>query len=91
LKRLSFSDTIDCGFLCLPACLQIKQFTQFPVVASSYSNRITQAVEDLSCKLWIPCGAADEAAGIASDGAAAPAAASQVVPSAIALETLFED
>lgn len=70
--------------------MQIKQFTQFPVVASSYSNRITQSVEDLSCKLWIPCGSADEAAGVA--GAAQPAmAAAGVVPSAMALETLFED
>ncbi len=71
--------------------MQIKQFTQFPVVASSYSNRITQAVEDLSCKLWIPCGSADEAAPGAGDVAAAPAAASQLIPSAMALETLFED
>lgn len=75
--------------LCL---LQIKQFTQFPVVASSYSNRITQAVEDLSCKLWIPCGAADEAGGGAVAGAAAVAATdAAVVPSSMALETLFED
>lgn len=77
---------------CLFARLQIKQFTQFPVVASSYSNRITMAVEDLSCKLWILCGSADETAGVAGDGAAAPAAAAnQVVPSAMALDTLFED
>lgn len=81
------------GYCCCCGCLQIKQFTQFPVVVSSYSNRITQAVEDLSCKLWIPCGAADEAAGADTGGvrAAAAAAASQLVPSAMALETLYED
>lgn len=63
------------------------------MVASSYSNHITQSVEDLSCKLWIPCGAADEAAGVigAAHPAAAAAAAGQVVPTAMALETLFED
>jgi hypothetical protein len=73
--------------------LQIKQFTQVPVVASSYSNRITQSVEDLSCKLWVPCGSADEPADAtgAEHAAAAAAAAGQVVPSAMALETLFED
>lgn len=79
-------------------CLQIQQFTQFPVVASSYTNRATEAIEDLSCKLWVPCGAADEAAaadGIAAEPAApeaaTAAAAGQVVASAMAMETLFED
>jgi hypothetical protein len=76
------------------------------VVASSYSNRATEAIEDLSCKLWVPCGAVDEAAAVvgvaaepaapaapavATAAAAAAAAAAQAVPSAMALETLFED
>lgn len=63
------------------------------MVASSYSNHVTLAVEDLACKLWIPCGAADEAGGGAVAGAAAAVAATDaaVVPSAMALETLFED
>jgi hypothetical protein len=87
---LNFSDVSHSFMLC--CCLQIKQFTQFPVVASSYSNRITQSVEDLSCKLWIPCGSADEAAdATCAEQPAAAAAAGQVVPSAMALETLFED
>lgn len=76
-----------------PTLLQIQQFTQFPVVASSYSNRVTQSVEDISCKLWVPCGAADEAGDVPAVGAAAVAVATdqEVVPSAMALETLFED
>lgn len=79
--------------------LQIKQFTQFPVVASSYSNRITQSVEDLACKLWIPCSPTEAADAGGEEGggaggivpAAAPAASAGVVLSAMALETLYED
>lgn len=71
--------------------LQIKQFTQFPVVVSSYSNRITAHPEDVSAKLWVQHGAAGASDAVEGDTPVPGPPAEQLVPSAMAMETLFED
>jgi hypothetical protein len=67
----------------------VHQFSHVPVVVGSYSNRVTCHPEDVAAKLWVECGVAVAAAP--AGAAAAAAAAAQVLPSAMVMETLFED
>jgi hypothetical protein len=87
--------------VCVPAFLpiyllrshfnQLRVFSRVPVVVGTIINPVTCHPTDLAAKLWLDCGASTS---VQQTGAAAAAAAGdkgQVVPSAIAYETLLED
>jgi hypothetical protein len=64
----------------------VRQFTQLPVVLSSYSNAITCYPEDVSAKLWVDVGAGDvtaQAAAAAAAATPAAAAAAAAAPAAV--------
>jgi hypothetical protein len=75
---------------------QLRVFSRVPVVVGTIINPVTCHPTDLAAKLWLDCGASTsvQQTGAAAAAPAAAAAAGdkgQVVPSAMAYETLLED
>jgi hypothetical protein len=84
-------------YACLSACLrprfflpqQLRVFSRVPVVVGTIINPVTCHPTDLAAKLWLDCGAGS---GVQQTAAAAAAGErAEVVPSAMAYETLLED
>ncbi|WIA18422.1 hypothetical protein OEZ85_009882 [Tetradesmus obliquus] len=72
--------------------LQLQVFSRVPVVVGTVINRVTCHPTDLAAKIWLDCGAGSSVEQAAAAAAAAAAAQQgEVVPSAMALETLLED
>lgn len=69
--------------------MQVRTFSKLPVVVGTYINRVTCHPVDVAAKLWLECGWAGS--GVQQAAAPAVAAPQQLVPSAMAYETLLED
>jgi hypothetical protein len=67
--------------------LQLAMFVRVPVVVSTYINRVTCHPEDLSAKLWLPCGAV----GVEHAVAAATEQQQPIAASLVAYDSLIED
>jgi hypothetical protein len=65
--------------------LQLRVFSRVPVVVGTVINRVTCHPTDLAAKIWLDCGAGSNVQH------AAAAQQGEVVPSAMAYETLLED
>jgi hypothetical protein len=63
-------------------------FSRVPVVVGTIINRVTCHPTDLAAKIWLDCGAGSN---VQQPAAAAAAQQKEVVPSAMAYETLLED